>query len=280
MRRPVLTRAALAAVFTTCAAGFAWLPGAAAPQNPPPQPPPTAQPPVGGSAAAPGQGRGGRGGSPGAAVYAQFCAACHGPTLQGGSAGSLVDERVEVRQRRRQHHRRAFATAGRARRWCRSRTCSTTTRSVSSSSISGTQADTAQGQARSQGRSRRARRQVREADGEAGGRRPRSRDAVGHRLPAGQAHARQRTSGQPAHRREGQAAAGRHRNAGAVGAAGRRLLRRRSPSAVREERLDLSRRTPNRSKATRRRPSISMRRTHPRRRPAADAAISRRASRR
>ena len=91
MRRPVLTRAALAAVFTTCAAGFAWLPGAAAPQNPPPQPPPTAQPPVGGSAAAPGQGRGGRGGSPGAAVYAQFCASCHGPTLQGGSAGSLVD---------------------------------------------------------------------------------------------------------------------------------------------------------------------------------------------
>ena len=91
MRRPVLTRAALAAVFTTCAAGFAWLPGAAAPQNPPPQPPPTAQPPIGGSAAAPGQGRGGRGGSPGAAVYAQFCASCHGPTLQGGSAGSLVD---------------------------------------------------------------------------------------------------------------------------------------------------------------------------------------------
>ena len=105
MRRPVLTRAALAAVFTTCAAGFAWLPGAAAPQNPPPQPPPTAQPPVGGSAAAPGQGRGGRGGSPGAAVYAQFCASCHGPTLQGGIGRQPRRRRVEVRQRRRQHHR-------------------------------------------------------------------------------------------------------------------------------------------------------------------------------
>jgi glucose/arabinose dehydrogenase len=33
-----------------------------------------------------------RGGSPGAATYAQFCASCHGPTLQGGSAGSLVDD--------------------------------------------------------------------------------------------------------------------------------------------------------------------------------------------
>jgi glucose/arabinose dehydrogenase len=45
---------------------------------------------TGGSAAGQGQGRGG--GPPGAATYAQFCASCHGPTLQGGTAGSLVDD--------------------------------------------------------------------------------------------------------------------------------------------------------------------------------------------
>src|SRR5919109_919720 len=56
-------------------------------QNPPATPPAT--PPAGGSAAGQAQGRGN---SPGAAVYAQFCAACHGPTLQGGSATSLVDD--------------------------------------------------------------------------------------------------------------------------------------------------------------------------------------------
>jgi aldose sugar dehydrogenase len=55
-----------------------------------PPAPPTGQP-AGGSAAAQPQGRAGRG-NPGAATYAQFCAACHGPTLQGGSATSLVDD--------------------------------------------------------------------------------------------------------------------------------------------------------------------------------------------
>jgi glucose/arabinose dehydrogenase len=51
--------------------------------------PQSAQPgqPTGASA---GQGRG-RGNNPGAAIYAQFCASCHGPTLQGGVATSLVD---------------------------------------------------------------------------------------------------------------------------------------------------------------------------------------------
>jgi glucose/arabinose dehydrogenase len=65
--------------------------GSQAPQNPPPTPPPSVpagQPPAGGSAA--GRGRGGQ--SPGSAAYAQFCASCHGPTLQGGSATSLVDD--------------------------------------------------------------------------------------------------------------------------------------------------------------------------------------------
>jgi aldose sugar dehydrogenase len=59
-------------------------------QNPP-SPPSGAPvvPPLGGSAAG-GRGRGGN--SPGAATYAQFCAACHGPTLQGGSAASLADD--------------------------------------------------------------------------------------------------------------------------------------------------------------------------------------------
>lgn len=62
-------------------------------QNPPVTPPPaptTPQPPVGGSAQ-PGPGRGGRG-NPAAGLVTQFCASCHGPTLQGGSATSLMDE--------------------------------------------------------------------------------------------------------------------------------------------------------------------------------------------
>src|SRR5512134_548177 len=64
-------------------------------QNPPATPPQGAPPtpPVGGSAQ-PGPGRGGRGGrgNPAAALVAQFCASCHGPTLQGGSAPSLMDD--------------------------------------------------------------------------------------------------------------------------------------------------------------------------------------------
>jgi aldose sugar dehydrogenase len=65
----------------------------AAPQNPPQPPPPTA-PPAGGSAAgqAPAGRGGGRGNNPAPGLYGQFCASCHGPTLQGGSAQSLVDD--------------------------------------------------------------------------------------------------------------------------------------------------------------------------------------------
>jgi glucose/arabinose dehydrogenase len=64
-------------------------------QNPPATPPPATPPgqpvqPAGGSAQ-PGPGRGGRG-NPAAGLVAQFCASCHGPTLQGGSAASLMDE--------------------------------------------------------------------------------------------------------------------------------------------------------------------------------------------
>jgi mono/diheme cytochrome c family protein len=84
-----LTRTLLAATFLAGTTGLIALP--ASEWQTLPQPPATAQPPVGGSAAAPGQGRGSGQGSPGAAVYAQFCASCHGPTLQGGSAASLVD---------------------------------------------------------------------------------------------------------------------------------------------------------------------------------------------
>jgi glucose/arabinose dehydrogenase len=74
--------AALAAALTSALA-------VAEAQNPPAAPPPTGAPAPGGSAGG-GQGRGAN--SPGAASYAQFCASCHGPTLQGGSATSLVDE--------------------------------------------------------------------------------------------------------------------------------------------------------------------------------------------
>jgi glucose/arabinose dehydrogenase len=57
------------------------------------QPPPAGQQ-TGGSAQNPaqGRGRGGRGGNPAAALYAQHCASCHGPKLEGGVAGSLLDD--------------------------------------------------------------------------------------------------------------------------------------------------------------------------------------------
>ena len=65
-------------------------------QNPPAaQTPPAVQAPPAGApqgAPPPGQGRGGRGGPPGAAVYAQFCASCHGPKLEGAAGPSLVDD--------------------------------------------------------------------------------------------------------------------------------------------------------------------------------------------
>lgn len=45
------------------------------------------------SGGAPAEGRGrGRGGNPSAALYAQYCAGCHGPNLQGGLATSLIDD--------------------------------------------------------------------------------------------------------------------------------------------------------------------------------------------
>lgn len=49
-------------------------------------------PPASGRAGTPGRGRSGRGGNPGVALYAQHCAACHGPKLEGGAAASLLDD--------------------------------------------------------------------------------------------------------------------------------------------------------------------------------------------
>ncbi|HXW08774.1 MAG TPA: PQQ-dependent sugar dehydrogenase [Vicinamibacterales bacterium] len=56
--------------------------------------PPAGQPTGGSEQTPPGQGRGrgGRGGNPAAALYAQHCASCHGPKLEGGAASSLLDE--------------------------------------------------------------------------------------------------------------------------------------------------------------------------------------------
>ncbi len=72
-----------------CAAGSVSLGSqqGSAQQTPPATAP--GQPPAGGGAA---PGRGGGRGMAGADTYAQFCASCHGPTLQGGAAQSLVDD--------------------------------------------------------------------------------------------------------------------------------------------------------------------------------------------
>ncbi len=89
MKQTSFKGAALAAALAACTAALVPVQALSrwqTPQNPPATPPPAA--PTGGSAAGRG---GGRGQAPGAATYAQFCASCHGPTLQGGSAGSLVD---------------------------------------------------------------------------------------------------------------------------------------------------------------------------------------------
>ena len=87
MTPSLLRRAALAALTGTLAitGTIAAQQSQAPPAQPPAGPPAT---PVGGSAA----GGQGRGNNPGAASYAQFCASCHGPTLQGGTAASLVDD--------------------------------------------------------------------------------------------------------------------------------------------------------------------------------------------
>ena len=90
-------RLALAGLLLVSLVGV--MPALQATQNPPPaQNPPTVPPPAGapapqpaGGSAQPGPGRGGRG-NPAAGLVTQFCASCHGPTLQGGSATSLMDE--------------------------------------------------------------------------------------------------------------------------------------------------------------------------------------------
>src|SRR5262245_7761271 len=70
----------------------ATAPAGQTPQGGQPQgQPPQGQAPPGQPGGGGGRGGGGRGPLPGAAIYAQFCASCHGPTLQGGAAGSLVD---------------------------------------------------------------------------------------------------------------------------------------------------------------------------------------------
>ena len=93
MKLPPVKKAAagvmFAATFTFGSVAIGQLNGSVQQQTPPT--PPAGQP-QGGSAAGQRQGGGGRGQVPGAAVYAQFCASCHGPTLQGGSATSLVDD--------------------------------------------------------------------------------------------------------------------------------------------------------------------------------------------
>jgi aldose sugar dehydrogenase len=88
MKLPPVAKTVATIVFATLFA----LPGAARPQTPPATPPAGQQ--TGGSAAgqAAQPGRGGGRAVPGADTYVQFCASCHGPTLQGGSAPSLVDD--------------------------------------------------------------------------------------------------------------------------------------------------------------------------------------------
>jgi glucose/arabinose dehydrogenase len=94
----LLKKAGVATVLVVASTGVNPLARSLANQNPPaqtpPATPPAGQPPQAQAPQQPGgsQGRGGgRGPLPGAAIYAQFCASCHGPTLQGGAAGSLVD---------------------------------------------------------------------------------------------------------------------------------------------------------------------------------------------
>ena len=63
--------------------------------QPPPATPPQGAPPgpPAGESGAGQQGRGrGRANNPAPGLYAQFCASCHGPNLQGGVATSLVDD--------------------------------------------------------------------------------------------------------------------------------------------------------------------------------------------
>ncbi len=93
MNSPSVNKAAAAVAFAAVFAAGSVTFGSV--QTSPPQTPPTtspAQPPAGGAAAPAAPGRGGGRGMAGADTYAQFCASCHGPTLQGGAAQSLVDD--------------------------------------------------------------------------------------------------------------------------------------------------------------------------------------------
>jgi glucose/arabinose dehydrogenase/cytochrome c5 len=93
MNSPSVNKAAAAVAFAAVfAAGTVTLGSV---QTSPQQTPPTTspgQPPAGGAATPAAPGRGGGRGMAGADTYAQFCASCHGPTLQGGTAPSLVDD--------------------------------------------------------------------------------------------------------------------------------------------------------------------------------------------
>ena len=93
MNSPSVNKATAAVAFAAVFAAGAVTFGSV--QTSPPQTPPTTspgQPPAGGAATPAAPGRGGGRGMAGADTYAQFCASCHGPTLQGGTAPSLVDE--------------------------------------------------------------------------------------------------------------------------------------------------------------------------------------------
>ena len=73
------------------------------------------------------------------------------------------------------------------------------------------------------------------------GRRAGPRDALGARVPSRWPHAYHRACRPPPHPRQGEAVGAGERHADRARTAGRRDVRRRDPSAVREERLDLSR---------------------------------------
>jgi putative membrane-bound dehydrogenase-like protein len=90
---PAARVAGLAVVLATALFGGRAALSSQDPPNPPAAPPQQGAPAApAGAPGPPGRGaRGGRG-NPRAALYAQFCAGCHGPNLQGGSATSLVDD--------------------------------------------------------------------------------------------------------------------------------------------------------------------------------------------
>ena len=102
-------------------------------QNPPAAAP--AQAPAPGGSAQGGPGRGGRG-NPAAGLVAQFCASCHGPTLQGGSAASLMDEDWKFGGEDASHHGEHSRGTSPARQWWPFKESSPTSKSARSSSTS------------------------------------------------------------------------------------------------------------------------------------------------